>query len=137
MTATSWTGAPQVYFAVASRERIADAARFVAQTAARNDVSVVWDEYEYLPHNWPMILREWPHTRFCYGRWPEACLSFARGDTVRSSGVFTTLEGLQRREVDVTQLTNYTLEKVLDQVKKRVEELNVLMARRRTSKSLL
>ena len=137
MTAPSWAGAPPIYFAVGSREQAADAARFVAQGAARAAVGVVWDEYEYLPHNWPMMLRGWPHTKLCYARWAEACLSFVRGDTVRSRGAFTTFEGLQNREVDVTQLTHYTLEKVLKQVKGRVEELNLLMARRTAPKSVL
>ena len=114
-----------------------DAARFVAQSAARAGVSVVWDEYEYLPHNWPMILRGWPHAKICYDRWAEACSSFARGDSVQSSGAFTVFEGLQRREVDVSQLTPYTLDKVLDQVRERVEELNEFMANRAANKSVL
>ena len=36
-------------------ERLADGARSVAQTAARQDVAVVWEEYEAMPHLWPSI----------------------------------------------------------------------------------
>ena len=137
MTARSWAGAPPIYLAVGSRERSVDAARFVAQSAAQAGVSVVWDEYEYLPHNWPMILRGWPHSKTCYERWAEACLSFARGDNVRSSGSFTDFDGLQCREVDVLQLTPYTLGKVLDQVGERVKALDIFMASRAAGRSVL
>ncbi|KAL9117315.1 MAG: hypothetical protein Q9187_006151 [Circinaria calcarea] len=112
VAAKFWRGAPPIYVAVGSTERVADAAKVVAQAAARQGVPVLWDEYEFMPHNWPMILTDYPQTVKCYEAWARACSSFVQGDRVRSAGTFTTFEGLRTRKLDVEHLTYLTDEEV-------------------------
>ena len=121
-----------------------DAVRFVAQSAARAGAAVVWDEYEDMPHNWPMLLKGWPHARLCYERWAEACLAFWRrsvdGIEVQTNGRFTEFARLQRsgnRKVNVLHLSDFTVAEIRDLVRQRVAELNVYMERRLAGKSML
>ena len=112
MASRSWEGCPPIYMAVGSKERLGDAAKVVAQAASRKGVSIIWDEYELMPHNWPMIFRHHPHTTKCYHRWAEACSHFAQGLPARTKGTFTELERLTTRNIDVQNLTSYTMGEV-------------------------
>lgn len=112
MASRSWEGCPPIYMAMGSKERLGDAAKVVAQAASREGVSVIWDEYELMPHNWPMNFRDHPHSTKCYRRWAEACSQFAQGLPARTKGTFTELEGLEIQDIDVQTLTSYTMDEV-------------------------
>ena len=62
-TQKSWHGAPPMWFA-SGQERFADSAKAVAETAARQGVHVWYEEYEEMPHDWPLwsIIAPWSPT---------------------------------------------------------------------------
>lgn len=108
LAAKSWIGAPAIYIAVGSNERNADSTKVVAQSAAKQGVTVIWDEYEFLPHTWPLVLKTYPHTSRCYQSWAEACSRFVSGEIISTTGRFTQWENLKTRKVDVENLTSFT-----------------------------
>lgn len=112
LAAKSWRGAPPMYIAIGSRERKSDSTKVPAQLAARQNVPVIWDEYELMPHNWPMVFSKYPHSIKLYHSWSAACLRFLRGDKFQTTGAFTEFESLSTREIDVHNLTPLTLDEV-------------------------
>ncbi|GAB1205001.1 hypothetical protein APSETT445_003667 [Aspergillus pseudonomiae] len=74
-----WTGAPPMWFACGCEERGVDGNRVVASQAAKSGVSVVWNEYEGMPHEFPIFLGALPQTKHLLQLWAAACQSFTRG----------------------------------------------------------
>ncbi|KAL9023040.1 MAG: hypothetical protein Q9196_007417, partial [Gyalolechia fulgens] len=105
MAADTWQGCPPMYMAVGSKERIVDGARYFAQLVATQGAPILWDEYELMPHNWPMGFPRHPLSEQCYSSWAKACSRFVNGPPIQSHGTFTTFEGSPVRELDVTKLT--------------------------------
>ena len=70
VTAREWKGSPPVWFATDGAERLADGAKSVAQTAARQGVVVHWEEHEAMPHLWPMLFKSWPQAQRCWQNRP-------------------------------------------------------------------
>ncbi|KAL9636603.1 MAG: hypothetical protein Q9204_002199 [Flavoplaca sp. TL-2023a] len=112
MGARNWVGCPPIYMAIGSKERIVDAAKFVAQNVAKQGIVVLWDEYELMPHNWPMGFPSHPNSEKCYHSWAKACLLFVNSSETHTSGTITSLENSQARQVEVTKLTNLTTDEV-------------------------
>nr|POF15627.1 hypothetical protein CFP56_48821 [Quercus suber] len=118
MTAERWHGAPPLYIAIGSKEMQQDPVRVVAQTAARQDVPVLWDEYELMPHNWPMMMPGWPQSERCMQNWARACVRFTTpGSPVATSGSLLAFEPdanghRASSAVDVRRLTDITLDDV-------------------------
>ena len=137
--AKTWKGAPPIYIAISSAERVVDAARISAQTAAKSGVTVLWDEYELMPHNWPMILPEsvYPHTRRCYETWAQACLAFSNREPLKTVGRVTDFDTLEAREIDVERLTPITRAEVEELFRKVTASLKPVTLDTLKSKSLL
>ena len=112
LVAKSWKGTPPMYIAIGSAECNLDATRVVAQTAARQGVIVIWDEYELMPHNWPMVLKMYPQTSRCYQSWAEACTKFVRAEVIVITGTFISWGSLAITEIDVENLMSLTMEEV-------------------------
>ena len=112
LAAKSWRGAPPMYIAIGSKERNSDSTKVPAQLAAQQGVPVIWDEYELMPHNWPMILPKYPHSIKTYHSWSAACLRFLAGDKIQTTGTFTDFESLSTSEVNVYNLSPLNLDEV-------------------------
>ena len=81
-----WTGAPPMWFACGAEERCIDSQRAVAGRAAKCGVSVVWNEYEGMPHEFPLLMGKLPQAGHYFGRCAEACLEFIKKQGVDGSG---------------------------------------------------
>ncbi len=112
LAAKSWRDAPPMYIAIGSKERNSDSTKVPAQLAARQGVPVIWDEYELMPHNWPMVFPKYPHSIKQYQSWSAACLRFLGETPIKTEGIFTEFENLSTREVDVYNLTPLSLDEV-------------------------
>jgi len=110
--ALDWTDAPPLWFATGTTERLLDSARLIAQTAARQGVVVRWEQFERMPHIWPMIFRFWPQTALAVRKWAKACADFVGGKAGETSGMMVRLEGLREEKVDVQCLTDLTCEEM-------------------------
>lgn len=97
-----------MYMGIGGGELQIDAAKYVAQECVKQGVMVIWDEYELMPHNWPMFLPRWPQARACMEAWAGACRKFARTGVVESSGRVVGFEDGVVRQVDVRNLTGLT-----------------------------
>lgn len=122
----SWKGAPPMYIAIGSAERNLDAARVVAQTAAKEGVVVLWDEYELMPHNWPMLCKSYPQASKCYETWAGMCSKLGQGIVMKSTGTLTSWGDLKITTVDVSQLTPLTREEVERLVESKLDGGHVL-----------
>ena len=109
MAVKRWHGCPPIYIAMGSKERLVDGGKLIAQFAARQGIAVQWDEYEMMPHNWPMVIPDHPHSKQCYSSWSEACSRFAGGERGTTKGTFTELDSMRIRNRDVTKLTTLTM----------------------------
>lgn len=99
--------------AMGSKERIVDGGKVVAQLVASQDVCVLWDEYELMPHNWPMVLPDHLMSTKCYRSWAEKRLSFVEGHAAQSRGKFTEYGGLNTRSVNIGALTHLKMSDVM------------------------
>ena len=109
----SWRGSPPIYIAVGSKERIVDGAKLLAQQAAREGTKVLWDEYELMPHSWPMVLPRYPQATACISAWANACMDFVAGvgkNGEGSKGQFRCFKGMSIQDIDVTAMTPLTVD---------------------------
>lgn len=128
ITAVRWAGSPPIYIAIGSGEMQQDPVRVMAQTAARQKVPIIWDEYELMPHNWPMLLPVWPQSVRCMQQWAGACMKFTTpGSRVSTTGSLLSFEPDETGKrttsaVDVLQLTDITADDVKKAMAKGIED---------------
>lgn len=107
--ATDWTGAPPLLF-ICGEERAADSNKVIAQRAFDQKVSVVWEQYEGMPHIFMQLMDKLPHSKMSMEKWAQFCVSCVDGNEVASRGAVVEVETLQRREVEMSRLTDMTVE---------------------------
>ena len=122
--AKSWIGAPPMWFAC-GQERMADSAKLIAQTAARDGVCVLFEEYEAMPHLWTLFFRQWPQSVRCFEGLAQACKQFVEGVNLTSRGTSIDLRMLSFKELDVKNLTPLTVEEALVLMKDKVGRMKV------------
>lgn len=125
-TADSWAGSPPMWL-VSGQERLTDSVKVVAKTACEQKVRVLWEQYEGMPHVWPMILEKLPQTALCFQHWARACHNFAAGKDVYSSshGIFITVEDLEARDVSVEDLTPLTAKVARNLIKIKAKSMSI------------
>ncbi|KAB8245044.1 Alpha/Beta hydrolase protein [Aspergillus flavus] len=74
-----WTGSPPMWFACGCEERGVNGNRVVASQAAKSGVTVIWNEYEGMPHEFPIFLSALPQIHLLLQLWAAACQAFAGG----------------------------------------------------------
>ena len=125
-TAESWVGSPPMWMA-SSQERLTDSVKVIAKTACRHRVCVLWEQYEGMPHTWPMILGNLPQSVLCFQHWARACHNFVARKNWDSSthGIFIALEDLETLDVSVEDLTPLTAETARALIKNKAKGMNV------------
>ena len=134
-TARSWKGAPPMWFAM-GQERILDAAKIVAQTAARDGVPVLWNEYERMPHCWISFVPRMPHTTHCYRAWGEACRKLGEGQEFRTRGRMIYIDSLKETEVDTRNLISLSPEEAESRIRGKALQMKSWVGKRRGGPSL-
>lgn len=107
--ASDWQGSPPIWIAM-GEERLADAAKVLAQAAAKQGVQVQWELYERMPHTWMTI---WPRlwqSKRCMENWANAVGQLTRGKAKTKATVY----GIdsRARDIDILKLVNHTPEEV-------------------------
>jgi hypothetical protein len=90
-------------FFVCGEELLSDEGASVACKMARQGVSVVWEQYEAMPHCFGLIFESTPVGAMCFDAWANFCEDAVAGK-VESKGRFVTARRLDRMEVDVSKL---------------------------------
>lgn len=126
VTAESWVGSPPMWLAT-GQERLCDSVKEIAQTAHRQNVCVLWEQYEGMPHTWPMILGELPQTALCFQHWADACNEFvAHGERkLRSRGTYITVEDLKSQSVNMSDLSQLSAEDVRTLIKTKAKGMRL------------
>ncbi|KAL9105572.1 MAG: hypothetical protein Q9227_009273 [Pyrenula ochraceoflavens] len=126
----NWHGAPPMWFAV-GQERLADSSMLIAQTAARQGVCVMWNQYEAMPHCWPLFLPKLPHSQHVLRKWGQACRAMIEGGKLVTKGSWISLEDLGSIDVDVRNLTRLTVDEASTMIKGRAEGLSPYIGMRK------
>lgn len=109
MMAKDWTSSPPLWF-VSGQEQIIDGVKVLVRTAASQNVSVFFQEYEAMPHCFMWRLGDSPQARKCWDDWAGACVKLARGDTFITGAEIVHAKGLKTTAVEFEDLTKITTE---------------------------
>ena len=122
--AESWKGAPPMWFGV-GQERLADPVKLVAQTAAKDGVCVWWDQYERMPHCWPLLMPKFPHSAHAWEKWGTACRHFVEGQDLVSKGKWIEVESLEEKNVDVKNLIDLSIGEARAMIERKAKTMMV------------
>lgn len=111
----SWEGAPPVYMCC-GWECLSDEIKYLAKKLTDDGVTVVFEEYEAMPHVFAMILSSTPQSKRCMEGMTRFIMS-ACEDPAKMESSYTTIKARTLEEVDVSveKLSSYS-EKQLRQL---------------------
>jgi hypothetical protein len=83
------------------QEVLTSATRLAVQILAQDGVTVLYEEYAEMPHdfpimsnNWPWALtEEWPQTVKCLDHWAKACVTLGEGRSLKPGAVVVQTDG--------------------------------------------
>ena len=104
---SDWKGACPV-FILCGQELLTDESRILSRRLAREGVPVELEEYESMPHCWPMVLRGTEVSRKSFAAWADFISRAAKGEKVETRGRVTEALTLREIEVDVRELSVLT-----------------------------
>lgn len=109
LAAQDWTNSPSLFFSL-GQEMLRDEDAVLAQRAAAQGVSVVWREFEAMPHCFAILLEHNPGAAVHYAEYASFCREVVeRAGSIATNGIFIAAKSLERSEVDVrTGLTELT-----------------------------
>ena len=112
ITARDWRGSPPIFMFNGSGERSNDGARFLAHNIASHRVSLVWEEYEAMPHLWPFLFHKWILTQRCWESWARACKLLVESQTQETTARMVRVPDARVTEIDLRELTSMTMDEV-------------------------
>ena len=98
-------------------ETLEDSMMLIAQTAARQGVSVEFAQYEGMPHVFPWSMGKLPQATHAYDNWAAACTAILRGRQINSKATVFRLGDLKSHHLDVQNLINLTHEEAFEMMK--------------------
>ena len=105
VVAPDWRGSCPLWFCY-GEEALLDDGKMLAARAAQQDVKVMWEEWEAMPHVFAQILIYLPAARKCFENWATFCTTVveqgAKG--VDTKGVKFAVKTMAPSEVDVRAL---------------------------------
>lgn len=119
LAAKDWSNSPPMFFSL-GQEMLRDEDAVLASRLAMQGVTVVWREFECMPHCFAMMLEGIGESRLHYSEYGKFCRDMVekKGD-VGTNGVFVLAKTLKRREVDVrTGLTDLSDEQAGELMRK-------------------
>ncbi|KAF2645153.1 acetyl-hydrolase [Massarina eburnea CBS 473.64] len=116
LMARDWSGAPPVFFSV-GEEMLRDEDAVVAKRMHAQGVSVVWKEFEAMPHVFAAMLGHLGAAGLHYGEMAAFCRDVVEGG-IQSSAEFIRAKSLVREKKEVGEITQLSDEEVWDLCKK-------------------
>ena len=120
MASKDWTGSPPIFFA-SGQEMIVDAVKVIAQTAFNQGTTVVFQEYEAMPHIFLWTCAGSPQSEKCWNDWTNFCKAIRQGKTVACRAVLVEPKGLHERELDISRLTPLTADEACSMIREAVK----------------
>ncbi|CAJ2505299.1 Uu.00g126930.m01.CDS01 [Anthostomella pinea] len=108
----SWEGAPPIYICC-GWECLADEDKYLASKLTKDGVTVVFEEYEAMPHVFASILTKLPESRRNLDGWTQF-ITAACKDPESIKSTFTSIKAktLEEVEIDIKKLTPFSEEDV-------------------------
>ncbi|KFY20811.1 hypothetical protein V491_03405, partial [Pseudogymnoascus sp. VKM F-3775] len=123
LSAESWAGAPPI-FVVSGEEMLADEGKAFVQRAARQEVTVVWEQYEAMPHCFPLLLEGNPAGAVSFDTWAEFVKKAVQNPReIVTRADFITAKTLVREPLDIGKLIEMSDEVILGRMKKSRQEI--------------
>lgn len=118
LAAKDWSKAPPLFFSVGD-EMLRDEGAVVAQRCVKQGVTVVWRDFEAMPHCFGMLIESNPASAVHFEEYAGFCRDIVEGKKVQSNGVFIKAKTCERSDIDVTSgLTTITDEEVVGYMQK-------------------
>lgn len=117
--AENWKGAPPLWLCC-GEEMLADQSKVIAQRAVSQECTVIWIQYETMPHTFPFLLKvpQTLHSLTSCANFCRACVHAAHGMTTQGSILDRFMSA---KSVDVTQLINISFDEFKNGVRKETE----------------
>ncbi|KFY28291.1 hypothetical protein V493_03004 [Pseudogymnoascus sp. VKM F-4281 (FW-2241)] len=123
LSAESWEGAPPI-FVVSGEEMLADEGKAFAQKAAAQGVTVVWEQYEAMPHCFALLLEGNSAGAMSFGSWAEFVkMAVQNPGEIEMGAEFITAKTLVRQPVDIGKLIEMSDEVILGRMRKSRQEI--------------
>jgi acetyl esterase/lipase len=124
LAAKDWSHSPPLFFSV-GQEMLRDEDAVLAQRAAAQGVTVVWREFEAMPHCFAMLLENNNGSPLHYQETGRFCRDVVEDKTIQTNGVFIEAKSLNRKDMDVrsglTQIKEEEVEGYMQKGKERIE----------------
>lgn len=113
LTARSWAGCPPVYLSC-GWELLADEDKYMAHKLHADGVSVVFEEYEAMPHCFPMVFSGSPTSVRCFDAWTGFIKDVVEHGPGSVEPAFRTIQArtLKEADIDPATLSPYTEEEL-------------------------
>ncbi|CAE7214677.1 acetyl-hydrolase [Pyrenophora teres f. teres] len=125
LAAKDWSNSPPLFFSV-GEEMLRDEDAVLAQRVVAQGVTVVWRDFEAMPHCFAMLLDGLPGGDVHYEEYASFCKDVVEGKGLVSNGVYIKAKTLERSDMDVkaglTQIKDEEVEAYMKQGKERIEK---------------
>lgn len=103
------------------QELLTDENKHLAATVASQGVTLVFEEYETMPHCFAMVLGPLPEGKRCFYGWTQFITNVVeRPEVVKTLGLKIMAKTLKETPIDMTKLSTYTEDEVLNRMRERV-----------------
>ncbi|KAI4189434.1 MAG: hypothetical protein L6R41_001485 [Letrouitia leprolyta] len=126
LAAKDWTGSGPMWLGY-GEEMLADEGKAVASLAAKQGVTVIWEQFEAMPHCFSMIIDQSLAGRKYNKDWADFCATVAGGTTgegaakLETKGTWFAAKTCKETDVDVMSLAVCSQEKVEEKMKRTLE----------------
>jgi len=129
--ASVWEGSCPVWFCT-GWELLNDEDRAVASRMAQAGATVVFEEFDAMPHCFAIVLEGTEASRRCFHDWAAfVTAATEKPETLKTRAVVIAARTLEEKELDIRTLSPWSLEETVAWMKKRVE---VMRAARQSDK---
>ncbi|KAL9602359.1 MAG: hypothetical protein Q9219_001925 [cf. Caloplaca sp. 3 TL-2023] len=119
LSAKDWTGSCPMWL-VYGEEMMADEGKSVASVAANQGVTVIWEQYEAMPHCFSMIFDQLEAGRRAIKDWADFCTAVAgelAGQGLETKGTWFAAKTCKETNVDVGSLAVCSQEEAIERMK--------------------
>lgn len=120
ISAASWKGSPPLFIECGT-ELLTDENKYLAQLAASQDVVVVFEEFESMPHCFGLLFSHMPGSLRMFEAWTRFINDVVeRREKVVSKGTVIKAKTLEEKSVDLGALCGMGREEILGRMRERV-----------------
>lgn len=124
LAAKDWAGSCPIWFGY-GEEMLVDEGKSVANLAAQQGVTVVWEQFEAMPHCFSMIFEQLEAGRRCFQDWADFCAKVAGGKEgdvkLETKGTWFAAKTCKETDVDVTTLAICSQDEVAERMRAATE----------------